>query len=74
MIIDMITFVVVNDIYDYHDYSAYELVTKAINHIFGHSYKCHSHNGPYHLQLYIYIYIYIYISYYYIIQLWNNDN
>jgi hypothetical protein len=58
----MITFVVINDIYDYHDYIVYRLVAKAISCIFGRSCKCHSHqifdyyshNGPYLLQLYIY--------------------
>jgi hypothetical protein len=43
MITYMTTFVIVTDIYDYHDYSAYGLVTKAISRIFGHSHKCHSH-------------------------------
>jgi hypothetical protein len=39
MTIDMITFVVLKDIYDYHDYSAYIIVAKAINRMFGHSCK-----------------------------------
>jgi hypothetical protein len=43
MIIDMITFVVVKDIHDIHDYNAYKFIIKAISHIFGHSYKCHNH-------------------------------
>jgi len=56
MITNMITFVVINNIYDYHAYSAYIFVAKVINCIFGHSCKCHSHqifnyyshNSPYH--------------------------
>ncbi len=69
------TFVVVNDMYDYRDYNAYGLIAKAISHIFGHSRKWHSHpifdyyshNGPCLLQLYIYIEIFIFIKLYYII-------
>jgi hypothetical protein len=34
MITNMTTFVVVKDIYNYHDYSAYGLVTKAISYTF----------------------------------------
>jgi hypothetical protein len=41
----MTTFVVIKDIYNYHDYNAYRLVTKAINHIFGHNRKCHNHQS-----------------------------
>jgi Na+/alanine symporter len=52
------TFVVVNDMYDYHDYNAYGLIAKAISHpIFDY----YSHNGPCLLRLYIYIYIYLFI-------------
>jgi hypothetical protein len=39
----MTIFVVVKGIYNYYDYSVYGFVAKAINHIFGHSRKCHSH-------------------------------
>jgi len=40
----MTPFVIVNDIYDYHDYSAYGLLTNAI--VIG-----HSHNHPCLLRL-----------------------
>jgi len=56
MIIYITTFVVVNDIYDYYDYSAYELIAKT-------RIISHSHNRMCLLlpQSDIYIYIYIYI-------------
>jgi translation initiation factor RLI1 len=39
MTIDMTTFVVIKEIYDYHDYSAHKLVAKIIRHIFYHNSK-----------------------------------
>jgi hypothetical protein len=67
----MTTFVIIKDIYDYHDYSAIRLIAKVISHIFGRSHKCHSHwifyyynhNGPCLLRLQSNTYI----SYNYII-------
>jgi hypothetical protein len=35
----MTTFVVIKDIYNYHDYSAYGLITETISRIFGRSHK-----------------------------------
>jgi len=69
----MTTFVVMKDIYNYHDYNAYGLVAKTISHVFVHSCKWHSHkifdyyshNGIHLLQLYIYNIIFTSILLYY---------
>ncbi len=59
MTIDMITFVIIKDIYDYHDYNAYRLIAKAMNHNQNAIVISHSHNGLCILRLQSDIYIYI---------------
>lgn len=59
----MITFVIVKNIYDCHEYSAFRVVAKTNNYILNCNHKYHSlqifnyysHNGSCLLQLYIYI-------------------
>jgi len=63
MTIDMITFIVIKNIHDYHNYSAYKLIAKTIIRIFGHNSKfccCHrifdyhNHYGIFFTTIYIY--------------------
>jgi len=65
MTIDMTTFVVIKEIYNYHDYSAHKLVAKTIRHIFYHNSKFAIVIGSSTIIIimtffYNYIYIYIY--------------